>query len=240
MDILTVFNGSTLTANHFIEWQADYHHASRSHSLSCHLGPPSLPQRRVFYRAYSGIDNGLSSNEVDLPPYEAEDQRIIRLEAEVAIWEGASHASWALWAIVQGRDAILERVEKWLKDAEEGETAVTTPTEQRNSDALSGLHRTKSGELRDADGRLQLDADDQVGQEADFDYLSYASVGRDLLLLRVVKDPRLMLFSSGAHEDVQRFLSAPWRFVRISTQLRLINLKLAFMPYGTLPRMIPS
>lgn len=127
------------------------------------------------------MDNGLSTNDLELPPYETEDQRIIRLEAEVAIWEGASHASWALWAIVQGRDAVLDRVETWLKRADEDETCPTTPTEQHHTHPLTGLHRTKSGELRDADGTLLLDGDSKAGEEADFDYLSYALVRPPLL-----------------------------------------------------------
>lgn len=122
-----------------------------------------------------GIDNGTDDNQHLLPPYEREDQRILRLEAEVAVWEGASHASWAQWAIVQARDAIINKVELFLKRGDSFQA--TTPTEEKgHAPSPNGLHLTRSGELRDADDALQLDADDELGEDVDFDYLRYALV----------------------------------------------------------------
>lgn len=174
-----------MPANHFIEWQADYHDEFNSHSLSCHLGPPASAERRTFYRAYIGADGGKDNNEIQLPVLEQEDQRATRLEAEVAVWEAASHAAWALWAVVQARDIILDKIDTWMhqRDNEsETETTPTTPTEEKDRPRL---HRSKSGELQDTSGRFNPELDpaksgskeeEIIAQEADFDYLRYALV----------------------------------------------------------------
>ncbi|ORX39369.1 kinase-like domain-containing protein [Kockovaella imperatae] len=78
-------------ANHFHEWQANYHHPTHSWSLIPHAPYPTLDERRTFYRAY-----------LDDTREEALDQ----LESEVKMWSPASSAFWALWGIISAEDHV--------------------------------------------------------------------------------------------------------------------------------------
>lgn len=69
--VLTLLHAQTYPkANHFIEYQADYHHDTLSWSLLDHGSFPSLSERRRFYRAYVGCDEGYdgSDREASLSP----------------------------------------------------------------------------------------------------------------------------------------------------------------------------
>jgi choline kinase len=60
---------------------------------------PSYEQRRAFYVAYlkqSSLPAGSGVKESDIQ----------RLERQVEAWTPASHAMWALWGLVQAREAI--------------------------------------------------------------------------------------------------------------------------------------
>ncbi|GJE87742.1 kinase-like protein [Phanerochaete sordida] len=85
-------------ANHFQEWTADYHGAT-PHILDPSRYPTSA-QRFNFYHAYlTHYEPSVASTE-PLPAQEA------RLEAQVGAWSPASHGMWALWGIVQAREAL--------------------------------------------------------------------------------------------------------------------------------------
>lgn len=82
-----------------------------------------------------------------------------RLEAEVRVWEPCSHAMWAVWGIVQAKEDLVSRIEKWKRDALE-------------SEARKRARRGVEG--------LSLD-DEELGNGAQqeklelaFDYLTYA------------------------------------------------------------------
>lgn len=105
-------------ANHFIEWQADYHHPTHPHSLSFHSTYPTPSERRRFLRAYIGCDSGHDGNEDEESEGKKEDPRVGRLEEEVRVWEPSSHAMWATWGIVQARDQILPKIEEWKEACE--------------------------------------------------------------------------------------------------------------------------
>ncbi|KAM0792847.1 hypothetical protein ACM66B_002612 [Microbotryomycetes sp. NB124-2] len=101
-------------ANHFIEWQADYHHPTLSHALQGQYPDPL--ERARFLRAYVGCDQGLDT--ATDPPFDVksgyqEDPRVIRLDQEVFVWTPASHAMWAVWGIVQAKEDLLNQVETW-------------------------------------------------------------------------------------------------------------------------------
>lgn len=118
------------------------------------------------------------------PPLEdptKEDTRMLRLEEEVRVWQPASHAAWANWAVVQARDEILSKVEEWLaqpKAAAKAEEAAaasgSTPTEEPK------LQRTKSGELIYKPTGEMVDTDAGNGNEAEFDYLLYGQQRMDM------------------------------------------------------------
>jgi choline kinase len=64
---------------------------------------PSYEQRREFYVAYlkqsslsAGSAAGGRVNESDIQ----------RLERQVEMWTPASHALWAIWGLVQAREAV--------------------------------------------------------------------------------------------------------------------------------------
>lgn len=146
-------------ANHFLEWQTDYHHSSLSHSLSAHGAGPTLLERQRFYRAYVPCDGGFDvGNEPPIPALEHDDPRVQRLEEEVRLWTAASHAMYAVWSIVQATDDIKARIEGWLEDpssAQEAEELVERVLRHRNSTAgpegerledRPRLRRGKSGE----------------------------------------------------------------------------------------------
>ncbi|KAK4056303.1 hypothetical protein OIO90_002747 [Microbotryomycetes sp. JL221] len=101
-------------ANHFIEWQADYHHETMSHALNGQY--PDPVERARFLRAYVGCDQGLDTPfdpPVDVKQGYQEDQRVVRLEQEVKVWSPASHAMWAVWGIVQAKEDLQGQIEKW-------------------------------------------------------------------------------------------------------------------------------
>ncbi|GAA5821401.1 hypothetical protein JCM10212_000283 [Sporobolomyces blumeae] len=130
-------------ANHFCEWQADYHHESLSHSLSAHQPYPTLKEKVRFLEAYVGCDGGVDSNDkdddvdarddddhddddVDVDGEEGRgdprdpvglDPRVAKLLDEVAIWEPSSHAMWAVWGIVQAKEDLLARIARWKDKA---------------------------------------------------------------------------------------------------------------------------
>ncbi|KAK4049420.1 hypothetical protein OIV83_004153 [Microbotryomycetes sp. JL201] len=101
-------------ANHFIEWQADYHHPTLSHALQGSYPDPI--ERARFLRAYVGCDQGLDTATdpvIDVRSGYQEDPRVVRLDQEVFVWTPASHAMWAVWGIVQAKEDLLNQVENW-------------------------------------------------------------------------------------------------------------------------------
>lgn len=150
-----------LAANHFIEWQADYHHPTLSHSLIAHAPYPSLAERTRFLRAYIGCDSGIDSDTLE-PLAEEEDPRVELLENEVRVWEPSSHAMWAVWGVVQAKEDLLAKVGKWRKECER-RSAVESRLEGM------GLVEEKGEE-----------------EGADFDYLAYA-LGRITLFREELK-----------------------------------------------------
>lgn len=186
-------------ANHFCEWQADYHHASLSHSLSSHQPYPSQAERARFLRAYIGCDQGYDGPAAVDPAGQAaaqEDVRVGRLLDEIRIWEPSSHAMWAVWGIVQAKDDLLARIRVWKERAARNRatqssasraaspswppSAVSPPLAPTEPDA--GAEGDDS--LVEAVKEIALD-EGEVEQLADleeleevgevFDYLSYAA-----------------------------------------------------------------
>jgi hypothetical protein len=45
---------------------------------------------------------------------------------QVTVWRPASHALWAVWAVVQARDDILARVERWTSGSAQDVTDANT------------------------------------------------------------------------------------------------------------------
>ena len=149
-------------ANHFLEWQTDYHHPTFSHSLSRHDRGPTIEERQRFYRAYVPCDGGFDVGvEPPLQPLSSDDSRVQRLEDEVRLWTAASHAMYTVWSIVQATDDIAHRIEGWLADpksAQEGE-ALGARFLKRDAESLHSrdstatktngrprVHRGKSGD----------------------------------------------------------------------------------------------
>lgn len=93
-------------ANHFHEWTADYN-GPEPHILRAERYP-TLDQRRNFYAAYlthyQPSDNG--ENISSQIPTESLESRMEKLESQVRAWSPASHAMWAIWGIVQAREAL--------------------------------------------------------------------------------------------------------------------------------------
>lgn len=86
-------------ANHFHEWTANYH-SNTPHLLDPALYP-SLQQRQNFYRSYLKHScPSLASSDRTLQ------NAIDKLEKHIDIWGPASHAMWAVWGIVQAREAL--------------------------------------------------------------------------------------------------------------------------------------
>jgi len=92
-------------ANHFHEWTADYH-GDTPHLLDISRYPTPA-ERRNFYLAYlrhtyftTKEYEHIATPDTDLEP------TVSKLERQVQAWSPASHASWALWAIVQARDDL--------------------------------------------------------------------------------------------------------------------------------------
>ena len=140
-------------ANHFIEWQADYHHSSLSSSLFHHGGYPTQAERTRFFRAYLGTDQGNddTASAPDRSVSSTEELRLAHLEDEVRVWAPASHAQWATWGVVQVREDLQNHMRKWKRAYERS----------RDLEACSGAQAD--------DGQ----ADEEV-PPGDFDYLSYA------------------------------------------------------------------
>lgn len=92
-------------ANHFHEWTANYH-SDTPHLLDVSRYP-TLAERRNFYIAYirhtcfsTKEHQHLTSSDAELEP------AIAKLDRQVQVWSPASHACWAIWAIVQARDNL--------------------------------------------------------------------------------------------------------------------------------------
>ena len=183
---LTLASCCSPAANHFIEWQADYHHETMSHSLSCHHPYPNTTERARFLRAYVGCDGGLdTSDPAGGDNSRPEDTRVLRLEDEVKIWEPASHAMWATWGIVQAKEDLLHQVERWKEACAriEARNAVNEEEVRRGVEGMdldqSGRpkpHRGKSGETVNEGESDEEDTTVDEGEApvVDFDYLSYA------------------------------------------------------------------
>ena len=80
-----------------MEWTADYH-GPTPHLLDPALYP-TLDQRRNFYRSYVMHANP-SISEVE------REEMINALEKQVQMWSPASHGMWAIWGVIQARDAL--------------------------------------------------------------------------------------------------------------------------------------
>ncbi|GAA5900427.1 hypothetical protein JCM5296_001423 [Sporobolomyces johnsonii] len=190
-------------ANHFCEWQADYHHPSLSHSLSAHQPYPTRAEKIRFLRAYVGCDGGYDApddfNHPPLTPGGREDPRVERLLDEVRVWEPSSHAMWAVWGIVQAKEDLLARIEGWKTKAAKkaragagaggggGARSSSGDSEPETSPAagvgmgIEGLaDRMRELEVgpADIDEMVDLDELDEVGEV--FDYLSYAAERMDM------------------------------------------------------------
>jgi choline kinase len=81
-------------ANHFHEWTADYG-SSEPHLLDARKYP-SFEERRNFYIAY--LEHSICKSDVPL------DTQIMQFDEQVRLWSPASHAVWAMWALVQARE----------------------------------------------------------------------------------------------------------------------------------------
>ena len=93
-------------ANHFHEWTANYH-SDVPHLLHPE-DYPTLEQRQNFYRAYLiHIKAPHSSPTAVTSSSETLETEMDRLDAQVRAWSPSSHATWALWGLVQARE-ILE------------------------------------------------------------------------------------------------------------------------------------
>ncbi|BGP19049.1 hypothetical protein JCM10213_009241 [Rhodosporidiobolus nylandii] len=170
-------------ANHFCEWQADYHHPSLSHSLSAHQPYPTRAERIRFLRAYVGCDGGLDSSASNASAAgEKEDPRVERLLEEVRVWEPSSHAMWAVWGIVQAKEDLMARIEVWRERA--ARVAPSYPASPTSASPPQSPPATGAAGLVDEVERMQLSAEDAQGMvdlaELDevgevFDYLSYAA-----------------------------------------------------------------
>ena len=85
-------------ANHFHEWTANYH-GDEPHILRPDRYP-SLAERRNFYAAYL-VHLGQDSTSPSVF-----EERLQVLESQVRAWSPASHAMWAIWGLVQAREAL--------------------------------------------------------------------------------------------------------------------------------------
>ena len=174
-------------ANHFLEWQTDYHHPTLSHSLSRHGSGPSLEERQRFYRAYVPCDGGFDQGaEPAIPPLAQDDPRVQRLEEEVRLWTAASHAMYTVWSIVQATDDITRRIEGWLEDPASAQEAESLGSRVLQHKLEQGsveeerprLRRGKSGETladnaEDAK-KFAANGAPEVPALGDFDYIGYA------------------------------------------------------------------
>lgn len=103
-------------ANHFQEWQADYHHPTHSHSLAYHGLYPTLAQREHFYRSYFSIQmDSHDGKEKIMDTSNITQERVDALEREVRIWNPSSSVFWAIWGLVQSKETL-----EALRDAKAG------------------------------------------------------------------------------------------------------------------------
>ena len=91
-------------ANHFHEWTANYN-GEEPHILRPDRYP-SLTERRNFYASYLTHLELLDPNDSSRSSLES---RMDALEAQVRAWSPASHAMWAVWGLVQAREALEGR-----------------------------------------------------------------------------------------------------------------------------------
>ncbi|BGP37335.1 hypothetical protein JCM10450v2_001242 [Rhodotorula kratochvilovae] len=151
-------------ANHFCEWQADYHHPSLSHSLSAHQPYPTAAERARFLRAYIGGDGGFDGPAGSEGPGNGrDDARVERLEEEVRLWQPSSHALWAVWGVVQAKEDLMARIRVWKDKAARGSRAASPE---------AGLVEQVKELGLEGDELVDLDEMEEVGEV--FDYLSYA------------------------------------------------------------------
>ncbi|KAJ9127095.1 hypothetical protein QFC24_001330 [Naganishia onofrii] len=94
-------------ANHFHEWQADYHHPTHNHSLTHHEPYPTMDERARFYRSYLSVQMSARDGKEKITSEEQiEQSRVDALEKEVRLWSPASSVFWALWGMVQAEEQI--------------------------------------------------------------------------------------------------------------------------------------
>ena len=106
-------------ANHFNKWMSDYR------GPTPHLLDPSRypthAQRRTFLAAYlehrtmAVKPHSHAHVEEHAPVFSdlspaARERELVALEKAVCAWGPAPHALWALWALVQAREAVLANV----------------------------------------------------------------------------------------------------------------------------------
>ncbi|GAA6043060.1 hypothetical protein JCM8097_005141 [Rhodosporidiobolus ruineniae] len=180
-------------ANHFCEWQADYHHPSLAHSLSAHQPYPTYAERVRFLRAYVGCDGGLdSASPSPVQEGDKEDPRVARLLDEVRVWQPSSHALWATWGIVQGKDDLVARIAVWKERAARvaaASSSSSSPSATASSPSSSSGSSAPSGSLTDQVAALDLSSPGEQQKAAEematlgelddlgevFDYLAYAA-----------------------------------------------------------------
>ncbi|GAA5901751.1 uncharacterized protein JCM6883_000382 [Sporobolomyces salmoneus] len=172
-------------ANHFCEWQADYHHESLSHSLSAHQPYPTLSERIRFLRSYVGCDGGFDQSTEEPSTISAggrEDPRVEKLMDEVKVWEPSSHAMWAVWGIVQAKEDLLARIQGWKEKAANrsaSNRSRSTSPEGVVGEAMNAQELAK--ELQELKMEQQESHDEEEEEEWEeveaevFDYLSYAA-----------------------------------------------------------------
>ncbi|KAF8649846.1 hypothetical protein AX16_005609 [Volvariella volvacea WC 439] len=89
-------------ANHFHEWTANYHD-DVPHLLDSSRYPTSQ-ERRNFYASY--LQHAASTHNKPIVSKDGLEARAKKLDEQVRFWSPASHATWAIWGIVQARDDI--------------------------------------------------------------------------------------------------------------------------------------
>jgi thiamine kinase-like enzyme len=80
-------------ANHFCEWQADYHDEETPHELHRDWYP-SVQQQEAFLASY--LNQGIHAKEVT------------ELRQQVEYYRGASEVMWGLWGLVQAERTDIE------------------------------------------------------------------------------------------------------------------------------------
>lgn len=153
------------TANHFVEWRADYHHSSLSHSLLVHDPYPTSIERRRYIRAYLGVDGGYDGTDDKLP--EHEDPRVERLEQEIELWQPSSHAMWAVWGVVQSKEDLMNKIKKWKKACEDR-------LKDGVENGMGGLDLNGNSSTSEEEKVIEATVEEEeVEHAAEFDYLAY-------------------------------------------------------------------